>query len=81
MIPLPGYDTTLTVGVYDYYHRLLLLVTARVRYHSYTITTDCYCWSLAGYDTTVTVGVYDHHHKLLLLVIARVRYHFYSGSL
>ena len=34
---LPEYYTTLTVGVYDHYYRLLLLVTARVRYHSYTV--------------------------------------------
>ena len=31
---LPGYDTTFTVRVY--FHRLLLLLTARVRYHSYS---------------------------------------------
>ena len=33
---LPGYDTTLTMGIHDHYHRQLLLVTARVRYHSYS---------------------------------------------
>ena len=48
---LPEYDTTLTMGVHDHYRRLLLLVTARVQYHSYSeslcplqmIVTAGYC--------------------------------------
>ena len=48
---LPGYDTILTVGVCDHYRRLLLLVTARVRYHSFSgilrplplTVTACHC--------------------------------------
>ena len=78
---LPGCDTTLTVGVYDHYHRLLLLVTARIRYHSYSgslwalACTDCYCWSLPGYiqfysysgsQWLLSKTVYAHYHRLLL---------------
>ena len=41
---LPGYDTTLTVGVYDHYHRLLLLV----------IATDCI---LCSYQQSVAMAI------------------------